>query len=201
MSLNTLAIFGPNPDTNSPAELDLRLRQLKDVLLTSRPLQLVFLGGEAWQQNGREITEAELIAQEANRVFPELLPREQITLPIGLETISQTHALMDFLDRSRVPSVNSGVISSWHQLLRSSAVFLTNGRQPPVLFPNFYTESAQTLAYDVGVNAIAGVGYTVLAEMLQKVGIWKDGGPFVNQIKKERSERKGFSWFNTKKFK
>jgi len=163
--LNTIAVFGTNP----AGDLDLRLGQLKNVLLSSRPLQVVFLGGEAWFKEGNRITEAEFIAQKAQQTFPELLPGNLTTLPFGQETMAQTHALLDYLDRSHIPSNSSGAISSWHQLLRSSAVFLTNGHQPPVLFPNFYTESLPTLAYDVGVNAIVGVGYTVVAKMVKEL--------------------------------
>lgn len=198
--LNTIAVFGTNPETNFAGDLDLRLGQLRDVLLSTRPMQVVFLGGEAWYKDGNRITEAEFIAQKAQQAFPKLLPRDQITIPLGQETMAQTHALLDFLDRSQIPSEASGAISSWHQLLRSSAVFLANGHQPPVLFPNFYTESLPTLAYDVGVNAIAGVGYTVVAELLKKIGVWQDGGPLIRTINEERTTRKGFSWFNTKKF-
>jgi len=198
--IDSVTVFGVNPDTNPKKdELKQRLDKLKEVLLTSSPKTVVFLGGESWSSNGQTYTESGLISSVAKQELSQILPDDVVELPYGLETMSQTHALLDYMETSQTDPSQMGIVTTWHQLLRSGAVFWSQGYKLPTMFPIFQAESVRDVVYDITINAFAGVGYTLLSEMLQKNGIWTDGGPLVNKINEERTTRDKFSWFNTTK--
>lgn len=198
-NIDTVTIFGVNPETNDFNELHTRVNRLGEVLIKDQPSRIIFLGGESWVSGGRTVTEAGVIAERAEQQLSGLLPNEIIKLPYGLETISQTHALMDYMADTDIQPGSMEMISTWHQLMRSATVLLMNGYELPTFSPLPSEGTAADIAYDVCINALAGVGYTLVSEFLQKKGLWTDGGPLIRKINKERKERKSFSWFNFKK--
>jgi hypothetical protein len=137
------------------------------------------------------------MANKAREEFPELLPPDQIEISVGLETIAQTNTLIDYLHNEKVRPERVGVLTTWHQLLRSDSIFLLNEHRLPHMYPVFELKSPAKFAYDISINAIAGVSYTVLVEILKSKGFCKDGGPIIRRINEERTTKKGYSWFNT----
>ena len=198
-NIDTVTIFGVNPETNNFNELHTRVKRLEKVLIEDKPSRVIFLGGESWISGDRTVTEAGVIAERAEQQISGLLPNEIVELPYGLETISQTHVLMDYMSSNNIQPGNMKMISTWHQLLRSATIFLTRGYDLPTMSPLPSEGTASDIAYDVCINAFAGVGYTLLSELLQKRGLWTDGGPLVKKINEERKEKQNFSWFNTRK--
>lgn len=196
--IDTLTIFGINPEVNThKGELQIRLQCLRRVLSATIPKTMVFLGGDTWSEGGHLHSEAEFIASKAREEFPELLPARQIELSEGLETTAQTHALLDYMHTAKITPEKIGVISSWHQLLRTGPIFLLNEHRLPQMYPVFESEGPAALAYDISINAIAGVGYTMLSEILRSNPRFNDGGPIIRRINEERTKKDGYSWFNT----
>jgi hypothetical protein len=197
-SLDSLAVFGINPEINHQKnELGNRLDRLKRVLIETAPRSLIFLGGDTWTESDQVHSEAGFLAKKARLEFPELLPQEQIELPVGRETMAQTHALLEYMSASQITSGRTGLISTWHQLLRSGTVFMANGYPIPEMYPILQIESPIQLAYDISLNALAGAGYTLLAEILKNRGFFRDGGPVIRKINQERANKDDPSWFNT----
>ena len=195
--LEAVSVFGVNPDTNAKVDLESRLLKLESVLIDHEPQQLIFLGGETWEQDGVITNEAAFIATAVKERFSQLLPVSIVELPLGLETITQTHALIEFLRERELDPSNLGMISTWHQLLRSGTIFWTERENLPTMFPVFSSGSTKEILYDILINALAGVGYTFLSEMIRRTGRWTDGGPLIRSIAQERTERTGYSWYNT----
>ncbi len=197
--IDTISVFGVNPHTNEEKDLGTRLDRLEQILLRFGVSRVIFLGGEKWEDNGTQMSEAEFIARAAQDHLGETLPVQIVLLPFGLETIGQTHTLIEYIQQNNIRPENLGVISSWHQLLRCSIVFITEGIRLPTMIPIFKYDMRhefKLFTYDLMICALAGIGYTFIAQIFTKWDIWKDGGPFLHVIRNERLRRNRFSWFN-----
>lgn len=161
------------------------------------PTRVIFLGGERWRDDatGMEISEAEFTARAAAKRLD--LKAHIVELPYGLETIEQTHALIDYLQSNGINISRLGVVSSWQQLLRCGIVFLIESRELPTMLPVLANYTLRVHAYNLIICTLAGTGYTILSEIMTRLNIWKAGDPLARRIHSERKARDRFSWFNT----
>lgn len=182
------AVFGPNPDTNYPGDLDVRVEKLGQVIQTVRPDLLYLLGGQRWRENGVIYSEAERLCIEiGDRLSTQLRGTGVSIVPQGLETISQIGALVKLLEHENLlQHSNVSILSSWHQTLRAGIIFYDQTGIMPTLIPTFNNPTWKSVGYDLAVNLFAGVGYTGLMLALNKIGQWEDGGHFIQRVQKSR---------------
>jgi len=194
--IDTITVFGINPFTNEIEDIEARLKVLSSTLERFNPKIVICLGGETWtDESGNEISEAAFIARKAADIIG--LRAKIVQLPYGYETITQTHALINYLRDNDISYNKLGVISSWQQLLRCGIVFLIDDWKLPTMLPVLANYTLKVHAYNLIICTLAGAGYTILSEILTRLNIWEEGGPLVRRIIEEREDHRDSSWFNT----
>ncbi len=180
-------------------EVEERQSIASDVLSKFPHAALIAVGGETWVDSSLGVvSEAGYMIHGLTQDGSVLEETDLFLAESGVETVEQVDEILEILRRENLTHGAIGVVTSWHQMLRTAVLFKTwEGIQ---IEPHVAGEiQFNRRVIEEGINGFGGLSYTVLMLGLQNFGLWEDGGPYLLSCRSRRRAnnqriRDSFQW-------